>query len=69
MVGFWAWHQQGDHVFLLAELEFGVFTTAGQRLWSTFVEPPWDFRIDGEIVELDIMNKIQRHRILDGKIM
>lgn len=66
MVGFWGWHQQGDHVFLLAELEFGVFTSAGKRLWSTFVEPPWDFRVDGDIVELDIMDKIQRHRISDG---
>lgn len=64
--GFWGWEKVGEHVLLVAEMEFGVWTSSGERLWSTYVEPPWDFHVNGNVIELNVMEKKRRLRISDG---
>ncbi len=64
--GFWGWSQTGDFVLMSAELEFSVWDQHGKKLWSTFVEPPWDFQVRDDIVELDVMGATRRHRLTDG---
>jgi hypothetical protein len=64
--GFLNWSRQGDYVVMSGEVEFGVWTTAGEKLWSTFVEPPWDWRVISECVELDVMGRLTTLRLDNG---
>jgi hypothetical protein len=56
--GFWQWRQHGDVVLMSAELEFAAWTTSGQKLWTTFVEPPWSYKVTGDQVRLGVMGTI-----------
>ena len=67
--GFWGWAQFGTYVLMSAELEFAVWNQSGQKLWSTFVEPPWNFEVRGQTVELNVMGKLRLHRLSDGKLL
>jgi hypothetical protein len=40
-----------------AELELAVWTTDAMKLWSTFVEPPWSYRVPAGQIELDAMGQ------------
>ena len=53
--GFLGWERYGNVILLAAELEFAAWTSNGRKLWTTFVEPPWDYQVTGELVELDVM--------------
>ncbi|WP_243611665.1 hypothetical protein [Shimia aestuarii] len=66
-LGFWRWSQSGSYVLMSAETEFGVWRQSGEKLWSTFVEPPWTFEIKGQNVQLDVMGSIRNHQLSDGK--
>ena len=50
-----------------AELEFAVWDNRGNKLWTTFVEPPWTFEFKGGLVTLDVMGDRRIHRLVDGK--
>jgi hypothetical protein len=54
-LGFWGWRQYGDVVVMSAELELAAWTADGTKLWTTFVEPPWSYRVDADQVILDVM--------------
>ncbi|MFI6678220.1 hypothetical protein [Kribbella sp. NPDC050470] len=56
-LGFWAWRQYGNVVLMSAELELAAWSTSGAKLWTTFVEPPWSYRLVGEEIHLDVMGK------------
>lgn len=64
--GFWGWHRAGPVVLMAAELEFAAWTLAGQRVWSTFVEPPWRWSVEGEVVQLDVMGSISTFPLTRG---
>ena len=64
--GFWGWAQHGDVVVMSAELEFAAWKVSGEKLWTTFVEPPWDYHIDGETVRLDVMGNVRQFPLLAG---
>jgi hypothetical protein len=53
--GFWCWAQHGNVVLMLAELELAAWNTHGEKLWTTFVEPPWDYTVEADTVRLDVM--------------
>jgi hypothetical protein len=53
--GFWGWARHGDRVILSAELELAAWDLHGRKCWSVFVEPPWDYKVLGEMIELDVM--------------
>ena len=55
-VGFWWWDRTGNVVLMAAELELAAWDTKGRKLWTTFVEPPWFYRLDGETLHLDVMD-------------
>ena len=65
--GFWRWGRNRDHIWMEAELEFAVWSSAGEKLWTTFVEPPWFAQVNGEEVVLDVMGVKRTHRMTDGK--
>ena len=53
--GFWGWKRHGDVVVMSAELELAAWTLEGRKLWSTFVEPPWEYDVQGARLHLDVM--------------
>ena len=55
--GFWHWQQHGTYVLMSAELELAAWDRFGQKLWSTFVEPPWYYSVEGSRVQLDVMGR------------
>jgi hypothetical protein len=64
--GFWSWQQHGDFVLMAAELELAAWDTHGKKLWTTFVEPPWTYRVDGDQVHLDVMGSKSSFSISSG---
>lgn len=64
--GFWRWARHDDVVLMSAELEFAAWTPKGEKLWTTFVEPPWEYMVEGETVMLDVMGSRRRFPILEG---
>jgi hypothetical protein len=61
--GFWAWQRHGDILLMSAELELAAWNVRGEKLWSTFVEPPWSFEVKDGQVSLDVMGR-QSHFLL-----
>lgn len=55
--GFWGWRRHGDTIVMSAELELAAWTLEGNKLWSTFVEPPWLYEVRGSRVHLDVMGE------------
>jgi hypothetical protein len=55
--GFWSWDRHGDVVLMSAEPELAAWDTAGRKLWTTFVEPPWTYRVVADTVRLDVMGR------------
>lgn len=64
--GFWSWSQHGAVVLMAAELELAAWDIHGVKLWSIFVEPPWEYKVSGEIVTLDVMGTISRLQLRSG---
>lgn len=64
--GFWHWSQHGDYVLMGAELELAAWDSQGEKLWTTFVEPPWGYQVDGGRVQLDVMGSKSDFEIAQG---
>lgn len=64
--GFLGWEQHDDTVLLCAELEFAAWDVAAQKLWTMSVEPPWEYTVRGDTVELDIMGNKQSFGLRQG---
>lgn len=54
-VGFLSWRRHNDVVVISAELECAAWDIHGYKLWSTFVEPPWQYTVHGDVIYLDVM--------------
>ncbi|WP_293909724.1 hypothetical protein [Deinococcus sp.] len=67
--GFWWWDRAGDVVLMAAELELAAWTTTGTRLWSMFVEPPWSYWLEGDQLNLNVMNVEQTFLVKQGPIL
>ena len=48
------------------KLELAAWSAVGEKLWSTFVEPPWSYRVEGDIVHLDVMGRLSSFSLRDG---
>lgn len=64
--GFWGWGRHGEYVLMSAELELAAWNVQGEKLWTTFVEPPWSYRVIGDRVHLDVMGRLSTFPITDG---
>ncbi|UFZ04593.1 hypothetical protein LQG66_36345 [Bradyrhizobium ontarionense] len=64
--GFWCWRQHGELVLMSAELELAAWHVDGRKLWSTFVEPPWEYEIAEGDVLLDVMGRKSRFNAAVG---
>ncbi|MFC6565509.1 hypothetical protein [Actinoplanes utahensis] len=57
--GFWSWRQHDDVVIMSAELGIAAWRTDGTRLWTTFAEPPWSYRVVAGQIVLDVMGTVR----------
>lgn len=64
--GFWSWQRHGAFVLMSGELEFAAWTAQGKKLWTMFVEPPWEYMVEGDMVDLEVMGNKRRFPILSG---
>lgn len=64
--GFWSWSRHGGYVLMSAELELAAWDIAGRKLWTTFVEPPWEYKVVGDEMHLDVMGRLTRFPLADG---
>ncbi len=53
--GFWCWARHGDTIIMSAELELAAWDLFGRKLWTTYVEPPWEYNVTGDILKLEVM--------------
>ena len=65
--GFWSWSRHGSVVLMAAELELAAWDVGGSKLWSRFVEPPWEFAVEGEVVAVDVMDVVSRVHLGSGQ--
>jgi hypothetical protein len=65
--GFWSWARYGDVVIMSAELEIAAWDLEGGKLWSRFVEPPWEYEVDDGLVRLDVMGKRSEFALHSGR--
>ncbi len=64
--GFHQWQRHDDHVVMSAELEVAAWNLNGVKCWSTFVEPPWTYEVDGSMVRLDVMGNVSVFPLTSG---
>jgi hypothetical protein len=48
-------------------LELAAWDPQGEKLWSTFVEPPWDYRVTGDRVQLDVIGRKSDFELAQGR--
>jgi len=64
--GFWSWDRFGEFVLMSAELELAAWNIRAQKLWTTYVEPPWSYTVEDATVHLDVMGKKSRFTVDAG---
>jgi hypothetical protein len=65
-IGFWEWQRYGDYVVMAAELELAAWDIHAKKLWTTYVEPPWDYSVEDGYINLDVMGNKSRFLLSDG---
>ena len=64
--GFWSWSVHPGAVLMAAELELAAWDHAGNKRWTRFVEPPWDYRVSGGRITLNVMGNVSEIDLLKG---
>ena len=64
--GFHAWQRHDDLVVMAAELGLAAWDVRGVKRWSTFVEPPWSYQVNGSTVRLDVMGRLSSFSLESG---
>jgi hypothetical protein len=49
-----------------AELELAAWTVAGTKLWSMFVEPPWNYTVEGARMRLEMLGRVAQFPLRQG---
>lgn len=63
---FWSWCRHGDVVVMSAEVELAAWDVRGRKLWTAFVEPPWEYAVEGDVVHLDVMGSKSTFSLRSG---
>lgn len=66
--GFWSWSRYGGVVLMMAELELAAWTVEGQKLWSRFADPPWEYRVEGSVVVVSDSRAVECADLRTGKV-
>jgi hypothetical protein len=52
---------------MAAELELAAWDINGRKLWSRFVEPPWQYAVARDVITLDVMGTLSRIHLESGE--
>lgn len=66
--GFWGWERHGAFLVMSAELELATWDLFGNKIWSTVVEPPWEYEVRDAIVYLDVMGQRSHFPLASGPV-
>jgi hypothetical protein len=55
--GFWQWERSQDRIIMSCENGLVVWDTHAQKRWAYFVEPPWHYTVEGDIIYVHIDGK------------
>lgn len=64
--GFHRWMRHDDIIVMSAELDLSAWDMHGSKLWSAYVEPPWEYHVEGDMVHLDVMGIATSFPLLTG---
>jgi hypothetical protein len=64
--GFWGWERFKDILLMSAELELAVWNIRGEKLWSTFVEPPWHYLLEEHTISIEVMGAKASFPLYEG---
>jgi hypothetical protein len=64
--GVWGWARHGEFILMSAELELAAWDIQGRKLWTRFVEPPWQYSVSEGMIHLDVMGKCSSFPIETG---
>lgn len=53
---------------MAAECELAAWNLQGQKLWSTWAEPPWSYSVQNGVIQLDVMNNLSTFPLLTGPL-
>lgn len=53
--GFLSWQRHENTIVMSAELELAAWDIRAQKLWTMFVEPPWEYEVHDGMIHLDVM--------------
>lgn len=45
--GFHRWMRHEDIIVMSAELDLSAWDTHSSKLWAAYVEPPWEYHVEG----------------------
>jgi hypothetical protein len=65
-MGFWSWARHGNIILMSAELELAAWDIGGSKLWTTFVEPPWDYTVRDDVICVDVMGRSSAFPLRSG---
>jgi hypothetical protein len=65
-LGFLGWRRHGDIVLMSAETELAAWHISGRKLWTTFVEPPWSYKVLRDRLDLDVMGQKSSFDVTTG---
>jgi hypothetical protein len=65
--GFWSWSRYGGVVLMSAELELAAWTDEGQKSWSRFADPPWEYQVQGSAVVVSDLRAVERLDLRTGR--
>ena len=64
--GLWSWTRHREYIVMSAELELAAWDINGRKRWTTYVEPPWEYRVTEETVHLDVMGRLTSFPLAAG---
>jgi hypothetical protein len=56
--GVLGWARHGGYIIMSAELELAAWDIHGEKRWSTFVEPPWEYGVREGTIHLEVMGQL-----------
>ena len=61
-----AGRRHDDTIVMSAELELAAWDLLGRKLWTTYVEPPWEYSVSGSTLNLDVMGVKSHFNMIAG---
>jgi len=66
VMGFWGFKRHSTVIVMSAELELAAWNLQGRKLWTCFVEPPWTYEVQQDVMQVDVMGVLQQFDLHAG---